>query len=678
MFSRSGQAEILIIVGVIVIIVAVLAYTFGASLFERPVPPAIKNDQMVVMEFVENIITDKAYETVIMMERNGGYIDGEVVPSGTTVFMNNGVAYWQKCENTYPSATSKTTIQNKMNNRIKNEVVSDLENIVGTSGTGEINGKEVKIRYTTANVLTNIVDNKVEITMDMITEVSGYEIREPFTISIPTNFGRILKFAEDFSVEQRDDRFFEMFTRYNIEFFSDLPRVGFLMGCDNTIFISPEDLEDKLNTAINDVVYSTSMWEESAIDGYTLYFGVDEVNDNLYEDLEAQEPISFWLPDDFLARVYRPVLIYNTGYLLTAEALPLSTMCSGYYEQTYSLSYPVIVRVHDSVLDTYFQFAVFVDIDEMENGVCGEDVEEVDCSEAASPMDVTLVDGNGDPLEGANVFVAGCYVGETDANGVVSGLSVSGSHELVIYPSDNHEMVIVDITVPGTGYTNTFTSYRVPESTYHFVHAGGTCTSENDVNTEFVAARVTTSLGQEFSISNALVGDDIDSCLQTSNGHSICTDCYNSGDQNSAACQDCTAITGNCITGQTTSYSSISYIPAGTYTIEEGIIMNVGMMNSQTDSYKRSIASVPVTLGSSTITIPEEDAHINVYVPNTDQVYQLAFIKYDIRKNNKKCLAKILGVCVQHESAEAARGAAIADAINFIKGHHPTLYIEVC
>lgn len=669
---RQGQAEILIIVGVIVVIVAVIVFSFSSSIFPpRPIPTAVQQDQKLVKLFVESMIIDKVYENILDLETHGGYFGNEIDSplTETTTFLNLEVPYWTRCENTL--IVSKTSAQNKLNDKLRKDLISNL------TGIDVINGKKVDFSLETTNVNTNILENKIDITVDLITKVSDFEIRESYTVSMPTNFGRILNFASDFSLEQVTNRNFERFTRFDLEFFSDLPRAGFLNTCGERIVYTPQEISDRMERIANDIVINTDFWEDTVIsDSMVLQYGIKDLQGNVYADLETEENILLSLSDDFQVQTLDAIVILNINPLFSSTKFPLPYVCSGFYEQNYSFSYPVIVRVYDSIMNNYFHFANFVYIDNNQPGSCDAIITQTICDNLQCNVEIAVLDGDGVPIQGTGVYVGSCLIDETDDIGIANGPAPCGSNNIIVFNTSDLEIYNKIVSITGS-YSDTITLNRIPVDEFHFVQTAG-CSPEQEIDNEFVLLTLEPENGgNSYVLSNNDVVD-INPCLESIGVKDACDKCVQ--DQTDIqSCDICRAESNNCLVNTITTKTEIDYMPAGDY-LASALIFNPKKINAAPS--KHAFISVPIITREILFTIPQDDSHINVMLPDTDFIYNRATQIYiqTVIDREGECDgfdAGPLGCAGNRVTREQAEAEALDQANRYVQILTP-IFLEVC
>jgi len=673
MSSRQGQAGILILVGVIVVVIVVVAATLVPNLTpEPPIPVAIQQDQKVVKDFVENMLSDKTYETITLLEKNGGYLDAELNAVQTTSFLHSKVPYWQRCET--PMVLTRTAIAQKLGTIVENELKTNLQ------GMSEINGKEVEFDVDTTQAAVNILDNRVDIIVDLITTVKGYRIREPYTVSVPTTFGRIIDFASDFSREEADTRFFETFTILDIEAFSDLPRVGYLTECGDSIYMSPLEVANRLEGIVMDIIVNTKMWDDTIIQGgIPVQYGIPEVyNKHTYEDLETEEGIRFFMPDGFSITTFNPVIILNLERLVQVKYLPDPNVCWGFYDQKYSAAYPIIIRVYDSILNSYFNFANFAYVDGTEPGSCDSMSLATTCSDMQCSARVIVNDGYGKPFPGTSVYMGGCLVGTTDDFGEVDAPAPCGTYNLVIFNSTEYEFVNKEVTNNGN-YYEMFTLNRLPKLTFNIVQSPPTCGYDYVDNEMLFLTIASDKLEEDFLLVNNQIVN-VDSCMASSGANAYCDTCTEDS-TNINACNECLIRSSGCLESVITPTVNIDYIPAGDYKMS-GIIMNMKMINTYSSTYP--FIATPLVLSETKLKIPQEDSTINIRVPESDKIYNYAIDTYNTRKDDKRCICGDCELaccpCIggpDKETDEMAEAAALVDATNYIRVER-SISVEAC
>ena len=362
--SVKGQIEILIfaivIIGALIIFLAVQPGSI--------VPPTNGPDVGIltgpIRDFVINSVRTEADDVLVTLETHGGYID---VPGENPIFLFQEIPVWQACEDVFiPTLTDiETRFEREIFNYIKGS--EEIE-------SGVIDGKNIvfdKNAFSQQDVSVNIYENEIEVDIALPTRVDGFPTPETYNFRIPSVFGRIYKFASDFShqaakEQESGGRFFEKYFNYCLIFSELVPTRDSLNECGVYSF-SGEDVTEGLYLC---AFASTrlDMWEQPGNQdpGDPPKYAVPSVGENdqgnVYDELE----ISFHLTDDYEVELEDDIIIPNTEETFCG---PIPLFCTpdecgpAFYNIAYDLTYPVIIRVRDPYGD-YFNFASIVSIEE--------------------------------------------------------------------------------------------------------------------------------------------------------------------------------------------------------------------------------------------------------------------------------------------------------------------------
>ncbi|MBU0530662.1 MAG: hypothetical protein KKC05_03220, partial [Nanoarchaeota archaeon] len=386
------------------------------------------------------------------------------------------------------------------------------------------------------------------------------------------------------------------------------------------------------------------------------------------------------LADKFSILTLDPVIILNTKQLIKSEAFPFPSVCSGFYNQLYSVSYPLVIRVHDSVIDNYFQFANFVFVDDMQPGSCDALSVASSCSNLGCNAQITAIDGNDNPIPGTNVYIGGCLIGSTNANGLAQGSAPCGNYSLLIFNSSDMEYVNEHVFISGN-YQNTFKLNNIPNTTFTFAKEQSSCTNKLPLGKELVLLRLKSDTNKDYTITNNQP-IDISSCMSTSGADVVCDICTNSSQTNEDACKRCQTLSIPCIQDTLSSSADVTYIPAGEYKTS-AVIFNTEKINTLSGT-EYTFVAIPIQTSETTIEIPQENSEILVRLPDTYYAYDQAIVFYDWLRENTyregKCEGLDLGPlgCEGNKiDEEQSKSRSAADVIELIQIPRPML-AEVC
>jgi hypothetical protein len=661
--GKKGQIEFIIIIGLLVVALVGIFYVFQSGIIsDVTTPQHIRDEQKLVKDFVVNIVNDATEETIRVLEKRGGYLLPDYMP-GFTIFNRNPVAYWQQC-GTY----TLPDIKEHLNGGIEYYVKYALT----TSNITDIYGKDTEFDLERITVSAVVSDNKVDVSVTLPVTVQEYLIREPYTTSVPTRFGRIVNFATDYSKEVADKRHWEIFTINNImNQPNELPTSGLLTECGQVVFLSPQKISRSMENIVRDIVVNTNFWKPIQVDGNSrvLNYGIESVyNGKKYEDLDIEAR----LPQGFSVDIYEPLLIINSVESVAIHQLFPVSFCVNYFQQGYSVAYPVIIKVNDPLLNNNFYFASQVYVDNNDYGECGN-IQQIalNCEETDHPVEIRVVGVDDQPLAEAKAAFGGCLVGESDGDGVIKGnvtketatLNVFHSEEYGLYSESMHYT-----SIPGQIKLN-----RKPNTTFHFVYGGSSCQNRLYSINEMVIVNLTRKDNAgSFAISNSDPDFDIDECIYARGGTDSCSLCDESIVSNArfgtainqTVCSQCTQARNECSEQAASGKVTIDYVPAGSY---EASMMIINPSKMEIDNPDHAFMSIPLRTVTKAVTIPEQDKNINIQIPDSASIYNEAMRRYADRAGDKQCMERVLGVCVKHESEDMAKAAAFEIASAYVQ-----------
>ncbi len=577
------QVEFISVLGMLILILVVIFYAYGSNLSYITVPEDVMKVQKSVEQMIEGIMRDSANHILFDMENHGGYISTREMP-GYTRFAGMSVPYWQVCENDISPSLQKIKerFENALEMRVK-ERINDMD----------FSGKNVTFDLSRLNSRVNILNEKLVVELFLPTKVEGYDIKQPYTVEIPTKFGEIVNFAKDLSAELAKKRHFETFTIYSVYFSPDLedghpvlPTIGVITD-RGVLYRSPEVLSEGLDNAIRYVIANTKWWSEMSVrEDVPKTFSIPSVNGKKYMDLN----IRLFLSDGFKAQIVNPVLFENTDMIVDwiFFVFPESLY---FYHNAYEFHYPIVIRVDDPCTGYAFNFASFVyvtvdDDNTMAPGSCGVQTvsqeivssgcENLGCSAKIKVVEKSESSGEIKPLENAEVIYGGCFVGVTDSNGVVEGPVKCGVNELIIFYNTTHE--IYKKTIESDRLSGTYILHKIPEIVMRFkkviIEPEGCyglwrmfpsslytkCVIEDVPSGDYAIIRFKAG-GDEYPVVSLNENSISWNCINTTTS---CQGCMEDG--NITLCEKCmricTIAPGDVL---------VDYIPAGSYTVTGSI-----------------------------------------------------------------------------------------------------------
>ncbi len=463
---RKAQAEVALILGLVVIGVVVVLYSFSSV-----EPPSIKDvalteEQKSVSVYAKDLVRQAALETLSELYRNGGYLDGSVRELGYIEHKGFGnVAYWQMCEN-YNAPDVALQFSNGVKSYIQ-ENLPDTQMIAGRTATFSKAGMVVG---------TKIYENKVAVSAEIPTSYEGSQVPQPYVIEVSAKLGRIADFAENFARMQSDCRMFDLHLMKSLMQSGEMSQpcwIPYGTGNANRGYtFTWTELRDCMEHHAKYSVFQTKLgyevpvddegriesfayrgWDGSGLEFFFIpavldYKGVPEniracgetpitgnvISSDRYLDLGVQfyfgdddglDRAEFGAPDRLEIKPEQGSVVQYLQGMTVAE-----------YSASYSVRYPVIVSVWDESVGQPFVFATYVYMDN--NGIgtgCTSPpaLPEVQqsrysqlytdlCIEGATEhADVYVVYEDDSPVLGAPVYFDGCPIGNTGQGEPVSG-----------------------------------------------------------------------------------------------------------------------------------------------------------------------------------------------------------------------------------------------------------------
>lgn len=435
-----GQASFILIIAIVFLIAIVIYYASQSP--SRP--PAVGEEERAVRDMVEGIITSGAERTLMSIELQGGYL---TPPDDSVTFTNIGVPYWQICQNDISPTLDE----------VKGKIEKGIEYYVNNH-TGDIEdffGKNLSLRNV-SRVDVNILENKIDVSVHMTTRFQGHSLSQPYTVSVPTRLKHLFDFAKDTVTEinrnpSQGGRFFETFTIASLYKSKYLPTIGFLTSCGQSIRLTPQEISQRLEEIITYTITHFIWWSPMPSE---MTYAVEHVNGKQYADID---PLIF-LPQGFEVTSSDSVNIKNNEWIAYFP-FPIP-YCTTAYDIKYSVEYPLIIKATDPDTGYDFNFAVYVNVNEMGPGNCnvvssGTTPVPGACSNLGCSANMRIVDCNGNGLQGADAYFGNCFIGASDSGGYINGNVLCGTHELDIYHSGDYDYYFQSISSAGIDGTYT-------------------------------------------------------------------------------------------------------------------------------------------------------------------------------------------------------------------------------
>jgi hypothetical protein len=668
-----GQLGFILVLGLVFVAVIVILLAFQQVAVPPPttVPTAIASEYAVVKDSFEGLVRRGTDTTIRDMEQHGGRItqgmrrateNFSYVPF--VVFNREGVAFWWMCNETVYQDLEQATRQ----------IERGIENYIRANMEAVSLGPRASVDLDSLSVNAFVYDERVDVVISLPTTIGNYTVTEPYRVSLSTKFGRIYKFAMDYSDQAAEDRFWEFFTIADI-YLSTKLMAGrdSLFECGDALIMTPQQTSKDLEDIISVTLVSVDMWEPiRAYDevGGAKAWGVEHVNGRQYPDLD----MDFWLPDDFELQITEPLVVVNSEPVATSDYYHVP-VCITPIVVHYSFAYPVVTRVNDDLLGEDFVFAGHVNIDDMLPGRCEAKDYETRCGDLECIVSFSTLDAYGNPLQGVTATFGGCMLGTTGPDGVIESNARYDENELVIFKEGYG---VVKETVPAMGIDYQYTLHRITDLNVEFYQLSTDC-SVNKVDHDSALVFLRSDTSFNYTLLNTNPDFNMVECLAYSE---ICAIAQDESLRTDDLVRLCAEGTAKCMNQSLLDTVNVNYIPGGSYTAS-AMVTNPRIMGELGTQKQYTYVMMPIQTKTDEITMPEEDGTLHVFVPDSDAIYSDAMQKYTQRYDHHHgCHGGVGGDCYGgwYCDHDCAWGLATADVIEYINqtGQLFTALVEGC
>jgi hypothetical protein len=424
----KGQVEFIVIAGVILIILAVVIYSVQQATTgqQQPGITGIAEEQKLVKDAVTNFIRSGTTDTLNIIYDQGGYMD----TSGafTIGYTDLNLPVWEGCgEVNVPDVTQ--SIEMGVTQYIMQNLQQEMEFF----------GKNATFDLSRLKVTASIYKDKINVKVNLPTQVQGYGIEQPYETDAKTNLYDVIDFSQKFADDVNRSRFFEQMTLASMLYSNPdseywMPLSGILTECGKPLFKTRAELSPAAQQIVQYTVSHVIFGKTPLTVQDNPFYAINTVGGKAFPGLN----VAFIYPENWN-------LDENFGFSPDPiNVLPFPTIyfipyCMTPYYVSYSMQYPVVVMVEDKQLNKWFTFSVFVNIENNQPGECqlqmgpmSSEYQEL-LRQSVNPVKITVKDSSNKAVEGATVMFGSLSLGKTDSSGVVENKVPYMLSELRVY-----------------------------------------------------------------------------------------------------------------------------------------------------------------------------------------------------------------------------------------------------
>lgn len=426
-----GQAEVVIVLGIIVIAAVAVVFTTQREVIFPPSSEVAALRDSLESEIEQNLYS-KALEILEAVGRGGGYMEP---PKELSVsYQGSDAPYWHYA--------GHSLVPEK--DMIESNIANALGIYANSMGIKEYQGKDVSMGSASPDV--TIAPDSVNVKLWMPVTLEGYSLSQPFEFSVPSGLGKAYDTASQIADRNLEGRYLDYFTVASIFMYGALdgygnpkvPSFGVLTQCGQVLHKNWFEVKDEVETLMKGFLARTYMA------GQTPKNVVEESNFPVHVfPLKTDIPVTFRLGESLDSRSFQ----FNPNPVRAqAEVVPMAAICmSPPYLVHYWLMYPVIAEVKEGGYALRFALQVYVDDNKPGNWSHAgiyldewmEQIETCEFTRCSTDLAVTSMDG---PVKNANVIFAGCHLGKTGDDGRLKAGVPCGLGLLEVYMDERHEV----------------------------------------------------------------------------------------------------------------------------------------------------------------------------------------------------------------------------------------------
>ena len=402
----KGEGHFLIIIGILVFVLVVIVFVTQKNLIFPPDTGYFEVKKSLEAE-MEGRIRNQAFETVQKIGKRGGYLE---VPSLSTTFGGEEVAYWQVCQN--------SLVQSLDN--IKQNIKNDLQTKLNSNKVQEFQGKNVSVDDV-QNIELTVRPNDIILKVWMPTSIEKIDLDQPYQIILPIELGEAYDFASSFAKDSSQNAYLSKFIASLLYHSPDkyIPTVGLLTKCGESITLTYDQVKNRVEDILEYVPLNIKFWKNQPPNTEYLDYYIPNVGSKKFEDLDINIHKTGELDRNTFQPSMNPIVITNSKLLY--KILPY---CTKGYEVRYNIrpQYVVSVKTKNNF---EFNFGLMPFIKNSRVGKC-EGVEKLVeiadvCAQAKCPAKVSVQNSEGLPLSDTKIIFGPCSLGKTNEFGVTEG-----------------------------------------------------------------------------------------------------------------------------------------------------------------------------------------------------------------------------------------------------------------
>jgi hypothetical protein len=430
----KGQAEFVVIVGILIVASVAVIYAYQSGLFTgSDVPPAIQAKYDSVKASFESLVREGVQDTMRRMSQYGGYLDNSSFQMGSVTFLGKEVPYWElNGEVKYPD--------------VKNNFLQGVQSYVSANKQSMLDSLKISgVQLGNPDVKTSFLASKITLTVTMPTTIDGTRVSKPYVIEVQSRLSEIDDFSKGFASYQKASRPLEYYTISSMvlspieEDVHAVPVYVSLTDCGGYVFKSWWDVKPQMEQVIKATLANVYMPGKAPTDfimtSSSPKYSLVPIGGKKYENLE----VDFQVPDNF--QLTQSDFQFTPDPIsATSQIIPMVGICmSDPVYVKYYASYPAIVRVKDPLTQNVFQFAVHVYIKDNLPGEWSSlqgyqsDAQKQICSNYQCAIDIAVKDTASRPLDSAEVMFMGCSLGRTGSTGRLTAAAPCGIGPLQIF-----------------------------------------------------------------------------------------------------------------------------------------------------------------------------------------------------------------------------------------------------